>query len=255
VKVTDPLQEMFQPFLESGETLVIDGDLTVDGLDLPALPFLFVRGNLVLRDLKIHRLWGLEVAGDCTIERCDFIEALPRSMVVGKKLTLRSDTLLANLGDRLSCRALEVDGCGGITAIETGIEQCRSIRIQHCNNLKQVTQQKLTWVPSDVTIEFSGLQSLPAGFRVGSNLRVANCDAFESCGAELFVGGTAEFIWVRRLRSIGPKAFIGQNLVLRGTGLESIPEDIVVGDGFIEVGENTSIQNLKEIQAAGTEVR
>jgi len=253
--VTDYLREQFRIYLKSGETLVIDGDLTIDDRNLTAMPFLRVRGNLVFRDLRLHRIWGLEVAGDCTIERCDFIEVLPRTMVVGKKLTLRSNTLLALLGDSLLCRALEVDGCNSITSLELGIEQCRSVHIKHCKNLELLTHQKTMWGPSDLTIEHAGLRNLPSELTVGTNLRVACCDDLELCGPGLMVGGSADFTGLKNLRSIGTKAFIGQNLILRDTGLEMLPEDIEVGDGYIEVDENCGIRNLKEIQAAGTEVR
>ena len=244
--MTNDLRNQFKAAMESGETLVINGNLMLDDDELFAVPFLRVRGNLTLKNMfNLHRIWGLEVAGDLTLESVDLIECLPRLCTVGKTFTIRHCTLLAELGEKLSCRALEVDSCTSITIVELGIEQCRSISLKHLNHLEIVTQKKLTWIPSEVAIEDCGLVAVPSGLRVGTSLKVVNCDNLESVGAEVFSGGDMDFSGCGRLGAIGSKLFCGANLILKNTGLGELPEDLAV-EGVVEVA-GSPIKNLRQI--------
>lgn len=253
--MTSDLRKAFKEHIESGETLVIDGNLSIDDQDLFEIPYLRVRGSLILKDMfNLHRIWGLEVAGDLTLESVDLVETLPRLCTVGKTLTVRHCTLLAELGDKLSCRALELDSCTSISILELGIEQCRSISLRHLKHLEIVTQKRLSWIPSEVTIDDCGLVMVPSGMKVGTSLKVIRCENLESVGSDVFSGGDMEFNGCGRLTSIGAKLFCGANLILKDTGLECLPEDMMV-EGYVEVDGSAAIGNLKEIQVAGTEVR
>jgi hypothetical protein len=245
------LRQQFKKHLESGETLVIEGDLTLDDEELIVIPFLRVRGNLVLKQMfRLQRIYGLEVAGNLTIDECDLIEFLPRLCVVGKTLTLKHNTLLSDVGLKLSCRAIEIDSCTSVSILELGIDQCRSITLKHLNNLELVTQKRLTWIPSEVLIEDCGLVQVPSGLRVGTTLKVINSRNLESIGSEVFSGGDMDFGGCVGLKTIGSKLFCGANLILKNTGLKELPLDLLV-EGIIEVA-GSPIRNLKEIAKTTT---
>ncbi len=242
----DILKAKFKKHLDSGETLVVMGNLTIDDEDLFEIPYLRVRGDLTLRNMfSLRRIWGLEVAGDLTIDSCDLLESLPRLCNVGKTLKLKFNTLLADVGIKLSCRALEIESCTSMTIVELGIEECRTISLKDCGNLEIVTQKKITWVPSEVTIEDCGLVMVPSGLKVGTTLRVLNCKNLESVGSDVFSGGDMDFSGCSQLRTIGKKLFVGNNLTLKNTGLEKLPEDLSV-EGILEVA-GSPIKNLKAI--------
>jgi len=255
VNLTDDLRKQIQAHLESGETLVINGSLTLEEEGLEVLPFMRIRGDLTLRGLaRLTRLWGLDVAGHLVIDECDLLEELPRLCSVGKGLVLKFNTLLSGLGEKPSCKYLYMESCTSMTILEFGIERCRDITVKHCHNLEIVTQRKLAWVPSEVTIEDCGLVSIPNGFKVGTNLRVTNSERLETIASGVFCGGDLELSGCKRLGHIGGKLFVGGNLLLKDTGLQELPTDMTV-EGFLEVHGSDAIRNLAEIKEAGIEVR
>ena len=250
------LERVIKAHLESGETLIHNGNLTLEDDELLAIPFLYVRGDLVLRNMSnLHKIWSLVVTGNCLIEGCDFLKELPSKCKIGKTLTLRNNILLADLGEKLSCHALEVDFCLSVTIMELGIENCSSIAVKDCRALELVTQKQLTWVPSEVLIQDCGVVSIPSGFKVGTSLKVIDCKNLESVGSEVFSGGDMEFNGCVCLSSIGSKLFVARNLTLKNTNLAALPEDMTIADGFLEVEGSSHINNLKQIQEAGVDVR
>jgi hypothetical protein len=253
--MNEQLDREIKAHLESGETLIWNGDLTLEDEDIEIIPFLFVRGDLTLRYLsKLKRIWSLAVAGDCIIEECDFLKELPRKCRIGKTLTLKSNTLLNELGDELQCESLFIENCLSLTILELGVENCNSIRVKDCPELELVTQKRLTWVPSEVVIEDCGLVCIPRALKVGSLLRVIDCRSLDTVGAEVFSGGDMEFSGCISLGSIGMGLFVGGNLTLKGTNLTTLPEDITV-EGYVEVEGSSHIKNLKAIQDKGVDVR
>jgi hypothetical protein len=246
MKFTDDLQKQFQAHLESGETLVINGSLTLEDENLEILPFMRVRGDLTLNCLtRLTRLWGLEVAGHLVIDECDLLESLPRQCLVGKGLVLKNNTLLSSLGEKPSCKYLYMESCTSMLILELGIERCNDITVKQCHNLEIVTQNNLIWIPSEVTIENCGLVAVPSGLKVGTTLKVLGCDKLETVGSEVFSGGDIDLSRCKRLESIGHGLFVGKDLILKNTGLETLPEDLSV-EGVIEV-EGSPIKNLKKI--------
>ena len=249
------LEKVIKEYLESGETLIYNGDLTLEDEDLETLPFLSVRGNLVLRNLQsLKRIWSLVVAGDCLIEECDFVVELPTKCRIGKTLTLKNNVLLNELGEALNCKALVIESCPSITILELGVDDCRTITAKNCRELELVTQKRLTWVPSVVVIEDCGLVCVPSELKVGTSLKVIDCRNLDSIGAEVFSGGDMEFTDCVCLSAIGVGLFVGGNLTLKNTNLAILPEDMSV-QGFVEVEGSTHISNLKKIQEAGIDVR
>lgn len=246
MKFTDELRKQIQTHLERGETLVVNGSLTLEDEDLEVLPFMRVRGDLTLKCLtRLTRVWGLEVAGHLVIDECDLLESLPRLCVVGKGLVLKHNTLLSSLGEKPSCKYLYMESCTSLSILELGIERCHDITVKHCHNLEIVTQKNIDWAPSEITIEDCGLVLVPSGLSVGAALTVIGCEKLESVGSEVICGGDMDFSGCRRLESIGSNLFVGRNLILKNTGLEQLPEDLQV-EGVIEV-EGSSIKNLKKV--------
>ena len=176
--MNDILRAQFKKYIESGETLVIADNLTIDDDELFEVPYLRVRGNLTLKNMfNLHRIWGLEIAGNLVVESCDLVEMLPRLCTVGKALILKDNTLLKDLGLCPSCKALEIDSCPSLSILELGIDRCESIIVKHCQNLGTVTQKRMTWVPSKISIENCGLVSVPSGLKAGSTF-ISNPLAF-----------------------------------------------------------------------------
>jgi hypothetical protein len=173
------------------------------------------------------------------------LEELPKQCLVGKGLVLKDNTLLNGLGERLSCKCLHLECCTSMSILELGIERCQTITAKHCHNLEIVTQQKLAWIPSEVTIEDCGLVAIPSGLKVGTRLKVNGCDKLETVGSDVFSGGDIDLSGNKRLESIGSKLFVGKDLILRNTGLAVLPDDLSV-EGVIEV-EGSPIKNLKKI--------
>jgi len=234
--VTDDLKRLFDEHLQRGEILVIDGDLTIKDEDIAVIPFLRVRGNLVLQNLfHLRRIWGLEVAGDVVLERCDLLEKLPSKTVVGKTLTLSDNTLLADLGADLHCQHLHIKSCASFTVLDIGINNIHSIHVEHCRNLDALSQSPTGWAPQDLTVAYCGLRVLPPETSVGKNLTVKQCDAFESVGTNVVVGSNLDLSGCKGLRSIGKGLIVGGNLILRDTGLKQMleSEDMDV-EGFID---------------------
>lgn len=239
------IQGQLNHCVRSGQVFEAPGSLTIDQEDIEVLPKMKVAGNLKLTNLfRLVEIGGLEVQGDLIMDCVDLLECLPVGTRVGGTATFAFNTLLKDLGD-LTCKHLVVDSCTSITILELGFEEARSIHVKHCQNLEIVTQKKITWIPSDVTIQDCGIRAIPAGLKVGTNLRVTGCDNLETVGAGTFVGGDLDLTFSPSLKHFGPKVFVGGNLILKATALETLAEDIMV-EGHIEV-EASPISNLKQI--------
>lgn len=156
----------------------------------------------------------------------DDINSLPKGLKVKGDLDLRYNSELKVLPEGLNVQhSLDV-GQTNIEELPKKLVVGGWLDASSCTNLK--TLPKDMNAKGFIDVEFSGISSLPDNFKANSSLFLTSCRDLKILPKNLKVGGVLSLSFCP-IKTLPAGLGVGDNLLLEGTKITSLPDDLKVG--------------------------